>query len=215
MWNRNLSPMQRIAIAEKYRELYEKQAKEKQIEAGKEYGNGKEKVTPNLVEATTRTANETNTKLAKVANVGKETYRQAKKILDSGDEELKKAVMSQESNLRQRVLGNANPVKLGRCFEFLNDWYGFKEGNNQYSLSNNFTSTDEPHNQTELAESYKITKQTMNNYMRLAEMIPELEELLDTGIVTKTTVLAVMKQQPTSSVPRTMRRKSVKSQRSM
>lgn len=25
-----------------------------------------------------------------------------------------------------------------------------------------------PHNQTELAESYGITKQTMNNYMRMA-----------------------------------------------
>ena len=42
-----------------------------------------------------------------------------------------------ESNLRQRVLGNKNPVKLGRCFEFLNNWYGFKHGSlsfqgNQY-----------------------------------------------------------------------------------
>ena len=46
-----------------------------------------------------------------------------------------------------------------------------------------------PHNQTELAESYSITKQTMNNYMRMASMIPELEDLVDTGIVTKDTAL--------------------------
>ena len=39
-----------------------------------------------------------------------------------------------------------------------------------FTLPNN-----EPHNQTELAESYDITKQTMNNYMRMADMIPELE----------------------------------------
>nr|DAK87482.1 MAG TPA: chromosome partitioning protein [Bacteriophage sp.]DAV23340.1 MAG TPA: chromosome partitioning protein [Bacteriophage sp.] len=100
-----------------------------------------------------------------------------------------------ESNLRQRVLGNTNPVKLGRCFSFLNDWYGFEKGINQYSMSKVFTSSNEyvPSNQTELAESYGITKQTMNNYMRMASMIPELEDLVDTGIVTKDTALAIIR----------------------
>lgn len=46
-----------------------------------------------------------------------------------------------------------------------------------------------PQNQTELAESYEITKQTMNNYMRMASMIPELEDLVETGIVTKDTAI--------------------------
>lgn len=48
-----------------------------------------------------------------------------------------------------------------------------------------FTSpnADEPSTQKELAESYGITRQTMNNYMRMANMIPELEDLVDTGIV--------------------------------
>lgn len=50
-----------------------------------------------------------------------------------------------------------------------------------------------PKNQTELAESYGITQQTMNNYMRMASMIPELEDLVDTGIVTKDTALAIIK----------------------
>lgn len=54
----------------------------------------------------------------------------------------------------------------------MNNWYGFEKGNNQYSLEKLFPSSDEPHNQTELAESYGITKQTMNNYMRMASMIP-------------------------------------------
>lgn len=42
--------------------------------------------------------------------------------------------------------------------------------------------SSDPKNQTELAESYGITKQTMNNYMRMANMIPELEDLLETNI---------------------------------
>lgn len=99
-----------------------------------------------------------------------------------------------ETNIRQRVLGNTNPVKLGRCFSFLNKWYGFKNGGDRKSEEKVFTlkNSDDPHNQTELAESYGITKQTMNNYMRMADMIPELEDLVDTGIVTKDTALAMI-----------------------
>ncbi len=41
----------------------------------------------------------------------------------------------------------------------------------------------EPSTQKELAETYGITQQTMNNYMRMANMIPELEHLVDIGIV--------------------------------
>ena len=41
---------------------------------------------------------------------------------------------------------------------------------------------DAPSTQKELAEKYNITQQTMNNYMRLAKAIPELEELVDTGL---------------------------------
>lgn len=39
----------------------------------------------------------------------------------------------------------------------------------------------------------KISVDTLQNYKLLSEMIPKLEELLDTGIVTKTTALAIMK----------------------
>ena len=36
-----------------------------------------------------------------------------------------------------------------------------------------------------------ISVDTLQNYKILSEMIPELEELLDTGVVTKTTALAL------------------------
>lgn len=104
-----------------------------------------------------------------------------------------------ESNLRQRVLGNTNPVKLGRCFIFLNKYYGFERGgngSNQYEQKAKLLTIANPNipsNQIELADSYNITRQTMNNYMRMASMIPELEDLVDTGIVTKDTALAIIK----------------------
>jgi len=37
----------------------------------------------------------------------------------------------------------------------------------------NLPNSDEPKTQKELAESHGITQQTMNNYMRMANMIPE------------------------------------------
>ena len=100
-----------------------------------------------------------------------------------------------ESNLRQRVLGNTNPVKLGRCFIFLNKYYGFERGgngSNQYEQKAKLLTIANPNipsNQIELADSYNITRQTMNNYMRMASMIPELEDLVDTGILAPITAI--------------------------
>lgn len=38
-----------------------------------------------------------------------------------------------------------------------------------------------------------ISVDTLNNYKKLTELIPELEDLVDTGIVTKDTALAMMR----------------------
>lgn len=108
-----------------------------------------------------------------------------------------------ESNLRQRVVGNANPIKLGKCFQFLNDWYGFEhgaksfQGNQHKKVSAKILHSPDlvnaPFTQKDLAQDYGISHQTMNNYMRLAKAIPELEDLVDTGIVTTHTALAIMR----------------------
>ena len=70
-----------------------------------------------------------------------------------------------ESNLRQRVLGNTNPVKLGRCFDFLNDYYGFTQGGNrgnQYTLPKEKVFTlanlNSPKNQSELIVDIKSVR---------------------------------------------------------
>lgn len=38
-----------------------------------------------------------------------------------------------------------------------------------------------PNNQIEFVNIYGIIQQTMNNYMRMASMLPELEDLVDIG----------------------------------
>ena len=71
---------------------------------------------------------------------------------------------------------------------------GNSHGGDRKSKEKVFTmkNSSDPKNQKELAESYGISQQTMNNYMRMANMIPELEELVDTGIVTPTTAHAII-----------------------
>lgn len=108
------------------------------------------------------------------------------KIYESDDEVLADLI---ETNIRQRGIGNPNPMKLGRCIKELERIYGIKQGNNQRT-SNNFKSSK---TQEDLAEELGITVQSINNYKKLTEMISELEELVDTGIATPTTALAIMR----------------------
>ena len=110
------------------------------------------------------------------------------------DEDLKKQKDVKdliESNLKQRVPGNSNPVKLGRCFAFLESYYEIKHGNNQHNRTPNNSASK---TQRELAEENGISADTMQNYKRLASSIPEMQELLNTGKVTPTTALAIMRQ---------------------
>lgn len=97
---RNLSPIQRIAVVEKKRAYYEKKAKEKQAEYHGNQYDKKGAVAQNFVEVqNNRTDNETNSKLAKLAGVGKETYCMGAKILNSNNEELKKRVQSGKTSI--------------------------------------------------------------------------------------------------------------------
>lgn len=102
---RNLSPIQRIAVAEKYRPIYEKQAKENQVKAGIEYGNGGTKLMVNLPQAPKKERNPTTSeKLADIAGVSEKTYRMGAKVLSSDNEELKERVLSGEKEMVRLLL---------------------------------------------------------------------------------------------------------------
>lgn len=95
---RNLAPIQKISIAEQYRSIYEKKAKENQGARN----DLKNNIPQNLGESEKKKAakdREVNSKLAKVANVNPETYRQAKRVLDSENDDLKQRVLSGETSI--------------------------------------------------------------------------------------------------------------------
>ena len=94
-----------------------------------------------------------------------------------------------ETNIRQRGVGNPNPVKLGRCIKELERIYGVEHGGDRKSKPNNSAL-----NQQELADMIGISVDTLQNYKKLTELIPELDDLVQTGMTTPTTARAIMRQ---------------------
>ena len=91
---RNLSPIQRIAVAEKYRPIYEKQARENQLSGLKQNQNTVSQNSSKRTESI-----DVRAKLAKTAGVSTDTYSKGKKILDSNNETLKQEVLSGEKSI--------------------------------------------------------------------------------------------------------------------
>ena len=110
---------------------------------------------------------------------------------DSEDAMLKDLI---ETNLRQRGIGNPNPVKFGRCIKELERIYGIREGRPSKKLANNYLVSDDPHTEQEFADRLGISLSSLKNYKKLAELIPEVEDFLVTGMVNQTTALAIVRQ---------------------
>lgn len=111
------------------------------------------------------------------------------RIIESEDEMLKQLI---ETNIRQRGVGNTNPVKFGRCLMELERIYGIQNGvrNDRKNLPNN----SEGKSQEDLASELGMSVDTIANYKKLATAIPEVQDLVESGRVTKTVALSLMKK---------------------
>ena len=178
---RNLTPIQKIAITEKYRPIYEKQAKENSLSNLKQ--------NTDVVKLPTRMKKDnmgrTSEKLASIANVSEKTYRMGAKILNSGNEKLKQEVLSGEKSINagyKKLTGK----KVGKRIKELERLYGIQNGStsfqgNQYEVVTNKSEAPKK-TQEQLAAQMGISVDTLQNYKLLSEMIPELSDLVDTGI---------------------------------
>ena len=108
--------------------------------------------------------------------------------IESEDEVLKQLI---ETNIRQRGVGNTNPVKFGRCLMELERIYGIQQG--KRTDLETF-----PHNaeksQEDLASELGMSVDSLNRYKQLAKAIPEIQSLVESGKVTKTVALGIMKR---------------------
>lgn len=183
---RNLSPIQRIAITEKYRPIYERQAKESQGTRN----DLKDNIPQNIGESEKRRqakGREVNSKLAKVANVNPETYRQAKRILDSDNKILKDLIETKLEDLVDTgILAPTTALALVKYVELK----GYKNGEIRRNHS------QDSHNEKaekltldEIAKQLGISKANLTRVLSIERNLTDsMKELLDTGVITKTLV---------------------------
>lgn len=82
------------------------------------------------------------------------------------------------TNIMQRGVGNINPLKMAKCIRELERIKGIKHGNNQHSrMLQNANSTT----QSDLAEQLHMTQDKLIRYKSLLNLIPELQDLVETG----------------------------------
>jgi len=94
-----------------------------------------------------------------------------------------------ETNLRQRGIGNLNPMKLARCILELERIYGVKRGRPVNTI--NVKEKQEPGSdlsnnvfQKELAETIGLTDRRFRQLKKLNDLIPELQKLVEEGKLT-------------------------------
>lgn len=98
-----------------------------------------------------------------------------------------------ETNIRQRGDVGGSAKKVGLRIKELERIYGIHQGNGSNQHEQKPNNSVIAKSQSDIASQMGISTDTLQNYKMLADMIPELEELLDTGIVTKTTALAMIR----------------------
>lgn len=110
---RNLSPIQRIAVAEKYRPIYERQAKENLRQASGGYRRSEDFKKNQGSQNSSKVENkiDVRAKLAQTASVSTDTYSNSKKILDSDNEELKKKFYQVKKPLVKHIRNYRTKIK--------------------------------------------------------------------------------------------------------
>lgn len=104
-----------------------------------------------------------------------------------------------ETNIRQRGDVGGSAKKVGLRIKELERIYGVKQGGAGFYGNRHTENLESPNysetlkTQEQLAKEMGFSIDTLRNYKKLTEMIPELEELVDTGIATPTTALAIMR----------------------
>lgn len=95
-----------------------------------------------------------------------------------------------ETNLRQRGIGNTNPIKFARCISELENIYGIKRGNPQ--LRDNLVIKT----QSNLADELGINKKQLQDYKKLLTLIPELQDLIEHNTLSPTVAYKVYAKLP-------------------
>ncbi|WP_231274220.1 HNH endonuclease [Clostridium botulinum] len=105
------------------------------------------------------------------------------------------------TNIMQRGVGNVNPMKMARCIRELERIYGIKNGGNnfrgnQYIRADRSNADTYKKTQADLAKQIGIDQRQLQNYKKLNELIPELQSLVETGMLKSTTAYKIWAKLP-------------------
>ncbi|WP_165761050.1 ParB/RepB/Spo0J family partition protein [Butyricicoccus porcorum] len=92
-----------------------------------------------------------------------------------------------ESNLKQRVAGNSNPVKLGRCFTFLKDYYGITHGGDRKSEKIKTANGVLEITQEELAAQCGYSVDVLQRAESITKLPQEIQDLVQEGNISPST----------------------------
>ena len=186
--SKNLSIGEKLAMTEEFQKEVALENEKKRLEGNKlgaDVTNNKS-VTLQLECERSNDRKDTWTDLqtAKMSGVGTGTVARYDAIMKTDDEVLLDLL---ESNIRRRGEIGGSAKKVGKRIKELERLYGIQNGStsfqgNQYEVVTNKSEAPKK-TQEQLAAQMGISVDTLQNYKMLAEMIPELEDLVDTGIL--------------------------------
>lgn len=95
----------------------------------------------------------------------------------------------------QRGVGNVNPMKMARCIMELERIKGVRQGSaGKVSLEqDNLTPK---YCQSDMAEELHISKQQLQDYKKLTNLIPELQQMVENGSMKATVGYKIWARMP-------------------
>jgi len=97
------------------------------------------------------------------------------------------------TNIMQRGVGNVNAQKMCKCIMELERIYGIKNGGDRKSEQDNLTVNK---TQSDLAETIGISRQQLQDYKKLNDLIPELQSLIESGSMKATVGYKIWAKMP-------------------
>ena len=147
-----------------------------------EMGNGRKKEVHNglptqmTLEEIASQLGTSKTNLKRALSIERNLTEPMKQLLDDGVISKTVAADLLETNIRQRGDVGGSAKKVGKRIKELERIYGIKEGRPEKLPNNSVVKS-----QSDIATQMGISVDTLQNYKMLADMIPELEDLVDTG----------------------------------
>lgn len=116
------------------------------------------------------------TNLTRALSIERNLTEPMKQLLDDGVISKTVAADLLETNIRQRGDVGGSAKKVGKRIKELERIYGIKEGRPEKLPNYSVVKS-----QSDIAAQMGISVDTLQNYKMLADMIPELSDLVDTG----------------------------------